>query len=197
MFACTGVGMTTLMWMTPEERTFLLERLHKSEARLLALGEGLTAGQWTFRESADRWSIAENFEHLVLFERFIRGVVAKILAAPAEPEKAAVVAAKHEAVMGLAAVGERKLQARQIVRPVGGINDAAAGREAFRSERAETIAFAGDVHGNLREHFFAHLSLGDLDAYQWLLVIAQHSDRHAAQITKLMSDARFPHTARR
>ena len=187
--------MSTLMWMTPEERTFLLERLRESEARLLALSDGLTAEQCTFRESPERWSIAENLEHLVLFERFIRGVVTKILAAPAEPEKAADVAAKHEAVLGLDDAREMKLQAREIVRPVGGFEDATAVQEAFRRERAETIAFAGDVQGNLREHFFTHLSLGDLDAYQWLLVIAQHSDRHAAQIKRVMSDSRFPRIA--
>jgi len=182
--------------MTEEERAFLLERLTASEARLLALVEGVTGEQWTFREGPERWSIAENFEHLVLFERFIRGVVKKILATPAEPEKASDVAAKHAAVLGLCDVGDMKIQAREVVRPAGGFADSAALQEAFRRERAETIAFAREVQANLREHFFAHLSLGDLDAYQWLLVIAQHSDRHAAQIRKVMSDARFPRIAR-
>ena len=183
--------------MTEEERTFLLDRLTSSEARLVALAEGLTAEQWGFRESAERWSIAENFEHLVLFERFIRGVVVKILAADAEPEKMHAVTAKHEAVLGLAVVGDAKIQAREVVRPAGAFADTDELKEMLCRERAETVAFARDVQGNLRQHFFAHLTLGDLDAYQWLLVIAQHSERHAAQIKKAMSDSRFPHIARR
>jgi hypothetical protein len=178
--------------MTQEERTFLLEQLIGSEARLLALAEGMTAEQWTFREMPERWSVAENFEHLVLFERFIRGVVAKILATPAEPEKMRAVAAKQQAVLGLAVAGEMKIQARELVCPAGRFADTAELQETLWRERAETIAFAQEVQADLRQHFFAHLTLGDLDAYQWLLVMAQHSDRHAAQIKKVMSDSRFP-----
>jgi uncharacterized damage-inducible protein DinB len=181
--------------MTQEERTFLLERLGGSEARLLALVEGLSAEQWTFREGAGRWSIAENVEHLVLFERFIRGVVVKILATPAEPEKVDAVMAKHQAVLGLAVAGEMKIQAREVVCPAGTSSAMDELKETLWRERAETIAFVRDLQVDLREHFFAHLLLGDLDAYQWLLVIAQHSDRHAAQIKRVMSDARFPHIA--
>jgi hypothetical protein len=184
--------MSTIGRMTPDERTFLLQRLSGSEARLRALAAGLTAEQWTFREEPGRWSIAENFEHLVLFERFLRGVVVKILAAPAEPEKRLAVAGKHDAVIGLAAVGETKITAREVVRPAGGFADTAGMQETLWRERAETISFASEVQADLSDHFFAHLTLGDLDAYQWLLVIAQHSDRHAAQIEKVMSDSGFP-----
>ena len=182
--------------MTQQERTFLLERLNGTETRLLALVEGLTAEQWTFREMPERWSIAENVEHLVLFERFIRGVVVKILATPAEPAKVPSVMAKHEAVLGLAVAGEMRIQAREVVCPAGRFADTAELQEMLWRERAETIAFARDLQADLRQHFFAHLTLGDLDGYQWLLVIAQHSDRHAAQIKKVMSDSRFPHIAR-
>ena len=180
--------------MRAEERAFLLERLTASEAKLLALAEGMTPEQWLFREMPERWSIAENFEHLVLFERFIRGVVAKVIATPAEPEKMQAVARKQDSVLELAVVGERKIEAREVVRPVGDVVDAATVQEMLRRERAETIAFAREVQADLRQHFFPHLTLGDLDGYQWLLVIAQHSDRHAGQIKRVMLDPRYPHT---
>jgi hypothetical protein len=181
--------------MTEDERTFLLDRLAGSEARLLALVEGLTAEQWMFREEPERWSIAENVEHLALFERFIRGVVVKILSTPAEQDKVRAVMAKHDAVLGLAVVGEMKIQAREVVRPAGGFADLDELKETLWRERAETIAFAREVQADLRQHFFAHLALGDLDGYEWLLVIAQHSDRHAAQIKRVMSDSGFPRIA--
>jgi DinB superfamily len=63
--------------MEPEERRVVLEELASSEARLLQLVEGLTQEQWRFRETPERWSIAENIEHCVVFERFIMGVIAK------------------------------------------------------------------------------------------------------------------------
>ena len=76
------------------ERRLVLEQLASSEARLLELVEGLTPEQWGFRESLERWSIAENIEHCIVFERFIVGMIAKALEGAAEPEKKTAPAAK-------------------------------------------------------------------------------------------------------
>ncbi|WP_433985031.1 DinB family protein [Tunturiibacter empetritectus] len=56
-----------------------MDELASSEARLLELVRGLSEEQWSFRETPERWSIAENVEHLVVFEGFIRGMIAKTL----------------------------------------------------------------------------------------------------------------------
>ena len=48
---------------------------------------GVTAAQAGFREGAERWSIAEVLEHLVVWESFMRGAVERALGEPAAPEK--------------------------------------------------------------------------------------------------------------
>jgi hypothetical protein len=176
--------------MTQAERSLVTESLKASEAQLLLLLEPVHDGQWTFREREERWSLAENLEHLILFELFIRKIVAKILTEPARSENLPTVEDAH--VLALREVGETKLKTRDIALPKGALGDPDKLQKHFQRERAKTIDFARTVEGDLRAHFFAHLILGELDAYQWLLLIAQHTERHIAQMKAVMSAPNFP-----
>ena len=80
--------------MEDHERRLVMDELASSEARVLELVRGLSEEQWSFRETPERWSIAENIEHCVVFEGFIRGVIAKVLSEAAEPKKKAMAAEK-------------------------------------------------------------------------------------------------------
>jgi hypothetical protein len=178
--------------MEDRERQFVLEQLASSEARLMGLVEGLTAEQWEFRETPERWSIAENVEHLVVFEEFIRGVIVKVMEEPADADKKALAAGKEPLVLGLANGRSSRLNAREVVRPVGRWPDKAELMGELRRARAETLTFAAKTERDLRGHFFPHIAFGDLDCYQWLVVVGQHSLRHAFQIEEIKADAAYP-----
>lgn len=178
--------------MNAREREFVLEQLKASEARLLRLVEGLRPAQWGFREAAERWSIAEIVEHLVVFEGFITGAVTNSLQRPAEPEKTALVGAKEPLVLGLAESRDLQLKAREATSPVGRWAGGAELMAEFREARARTIAFVAETECDLRGHFFPHIAFGDLDCYQWLVVLGQHTLRHCLQIEEVLGDARFP-----
>jgi hypothetical protein len=62
----------------------------------------------------------------------------------------------------------------------------------FRKFRAQTIEFATETESALRDHFFPHISLGDLDCYQWLILLSKHSYRHALQIEEVKSHPDYP-----
>jgi len=70
--------------------------------------------------------------------------------------------------------------------------DAAELVEELRKARTRTLAFVAEESGELREHFFAHIVFGDLDCYQWLVVLARHMDRHLRQVDEVMRDPGFP-----
>jgi DinB superfamily len=178
--------------MKPHARQFALDQLAASEAKLLALFDGLSDSRWHFRESPERWSIAENLEHLIAFEAFIRTAIQRTLEAPSEPEKKSTAASKEPLVLGLATSRSTKFTAREIVRPIGRWTTPAAIIEEFRKTRAQTIAFAAQTQAPLRDHFFPHIAFGDLDCYQWLLVLGQHTGRHAAQIEQIKADPAYP-----
>ncbi|MDP9050914.1 MAG: DinB family protein [Acidobacteriota bacterium] len=178
--------------MTAEEREFVVGELVRSEARLLQALDGLSAAQWRFRDGPERWSIAEVVEHLVVFEEFIRGAVRKALDGPAEIGKRAEVARKEGLVLGLAESRGTKFVAREAARPMGRWENLAEGITAFRKARAKTLEFVGREHAELRDHFFTHIVFGDLDCYQWLVVLARHVDRHVLQIEEIKRDVGYP-----
>jgi hypothetical protein len=79
-----------------------------------------------------------------------------------------------------------------VVRPVGSWPDRAEAVAEFRRRRTLTIAFARQMDADLRTHFFPHISFGDLDCYQWLVVLGTHAMRHVKQIEAIKSDPSFP-----
>jgi hypothetical protein len=178
--------------MTNEERQAVLDLLDSGERRLLELTAGLSPAQWHFREAPERWSIAGNIEHLAVFENFILGVVQDLLKRAPEPQKAACAAEKEPLVMAIGHARERKIQARDAMLPQGRWADMAEMMDEFQRTRGRMRAFVEEVQGDLRVRFFAHRSLGDLDGYQWLLVVGQHRARHALQIEEVKRDSRYP-----
>ncbi len=178
--------------MELRERQFVLNQLASSEAGLLELVDGLTPEQWNFRETQDRWSIAEIVEHLILFENFIVRTIATVLQSPPEPGKKASAAEKERLVRGLANTRSTRIQAREALRPAGNWPDANERIAELRTTRARTMKFAAETEADLRSHFFPHVAFGDLDCYQWLVVIAQHGVRHALQIEQIKADPAYP-----
>ena len=51
---------------------------------------------------------------------------------------------------------------------------------------------AAATHGDLRNYVIPHMALGELDCYQWLLVLSLHGSRHAQQIEEIKAAAGFP-----
>ena len=180
--------------MDANDRQLLLDQLNASQSRLLAVAADLTTQQWHFRESSDRWSIAENIEHLIHFESFITQAIANALARPAEPEKQSQAASKQPRVLSLGSNESRRaqLKAREVVRPTGKWSEPNVLIEEFRSARVRTLAFAAETDDDLHTHFFPHIAFGDLDCYQWLLVLSFHTDRHVLQIQQVQAHAVYP-----
>ncbi|MGA8408930.1 MAG: hypothetical protein WB680_17265, partial [Candidatus Acidiferrales bacterium] len=82
-------------------------------------------------------------------------------------------------------------QAPEILQPAGRWPDEQLLPE-FEAARQKSRDFATSTEADLRSHFFKHPALGDLDLYQWLLMIAAHCDRHRAQSEEVMASEGFP-----
>lgn len=181
--------------MEDQERELVIEKLTASETLILSLVTDLTPAQWNFHEGPNRWSIAENIEHLILFEQFITDAITKCLKSPPEPGKKATAAENEPHVLAIAGTrSPAKLIARTAARPTGRWPNPARMVGEFRAVRAQTIAFANATQAALRDHFFPHISLGDLDCYQWLVLLGQHTYRHALQIEEVKSAPAYPAT---
>jgi hypothetical protein len=131
-------------------------------------------------------------EHLVVWESFMLAAVQGALEGPAEPEKRASVAGKDALALGLATSRDTKLKSREAAKPTGRWTDVGGLMAEFRVRRSRTLEFAENTQADLRSHFFAHVAFGDLDCFQWLVVMGQHTLRHVAQIEEIKRDGAWP-----
>lgn len=177
--------------MNDSERQLAKDRLAASRERVLGITRGLSDEQWTFRPGEDRWSIAECLEHVVRVESRILGVIEAKVQEPA-PGAPAEVREKDASVF--AAVPDRKnrRQAPEAARPTGQLAAAGELPDAFEKVRQRTSKFTDETQADLRNYTHPHGGFGELDCYQWLVLLGLHSERHARQMEEIKADANFP-----
>jgi DinB superfamily len=149
----------------------------------------LTPAQWNFKAAPDKWSVAMTMEHIAVSEDyFYQLVTTNVMKAPAGAPDRDV--AKYDALV-LSMVPDRtnKRQAPPELVPNGrwGPNEAL---DHFLASRARTIEFMRTTP-DLRQHVMDS-PLGPLDAYEWLLFTAAHSERHTKQILEIEASPGFP-----
>jgi hypothetical protein len=179
--------------LTPEERAAALKSLQSTHDAFLQSIAGLSEKQWRFKPAPDRWSVAEVSEHIAVAESSIFGFVQKqIVTSPAAPEKRAEAAGKDEIILTKVPDRSHKVQAPEFLKPTNRWATEADVIKAFEDSRRTTMDYVRTTNDDLRDHFGPHPVLGPLDAYQWILLISAHSERHTKQIEEVKADPNFP-----
>ena len=173
----------------PEGVEAIVRHLNAAKEKFLASVAGLSEAQLKFKPAADRWSVAEIAEHIVLSENFLHDVVSGMLKTPATPEKKSAVS--DAAVLQIAADRTNRLQTRDTLKPTGRWGSLKETLKQFEQARARTLALVKAQQHELRSHF-AKFGPQEMDAHQWLLSLAGHSERHTAQINEVKAAADFP-----
>lgn len=179
--------------LTPEERAAALKNLQATHDAFLQSIAGLSEKQWRFKPAPDRWSVAEVSEHIAISESTIFGFVQKqIMTLPADPSKRAEVAGKDEIILTRVPDRSHKAQAPEYLKPTNRWATEAELIKAFEDSRKATMDYVRTTNDDLRDHFGPHPVFGPLDAYQWILLISTHSERHTKQIDEVKADPNFP-----
>ncbi len=172
------------------DRELGMKSLQQTRDGVVEATKGLSEAQMKFKPAPDRWSVAETLEHVALAEDYIfQNVTDKIMKAPqgaADRDTAKIDA------MVLAMIPDRshKAQAPPPLVPTNRWTPEET-LDHFLKSPATTIEFLESTP-DLREHV-ADSPLGQpLDAYEWLLFIGAHSERHTKQILEVKSDPNFP-----
>jgi DinB superfamily len=186
VLSIAGFGQT----LTPADREKGAQYLQQTRDGVVAATKGLSEAQMKFKSAPDRWSVAEVLEHIALAEDFLlQNVTDKIMKAPAGAADRDI--PKIDAMV-LAMIPDRshKAQAPPPLVPTGRWTPAET-LDHFLKSRAKTMEFM-DSTPDLRAHV-ADSPLGQsLDAYEWLLFVAAHSERHTKQILEVKADPNFP-----
>lgn len=179
--------------MTDDERAKVVRLLEQTRDDFLAAVDSVTDAQWDFRPSADSWSIGSIAEHLGLVERRLFGQVERALGTPANQDWASGVGDKDGLVTTMLGDRGARRDAPAASVPSGTVGRAEALR-IFGERRAVSLSFAQTTGRPLRAHTLDHhrALVGALDAYQWLLYIPLHHQRHLAQIADIKASPGYP-----
>ncbi len=176
---------------TQADRDRAIQYLEKARQGVVDATKGLSPAQWNFKSAPDRWSVAEVMEHIAAAEDFLYGNIQdKIMKAPARPAGEDVKAI-DEMVMAAIADRTHKAQAPEPLKPTNRFGSPEGSVKHFAESRAKTEEFAKSGQG-LRDHADDSFLGKKLDAYEWILFIGAHSERHTKQILEVKADPNFP-----
>jgi len=175
------------------DRKNAINELEEGHRIVSVMLESCTAKQSTFKAAASKWSILEIVEHLALTEDMLFATIKKNLETgkpsdtppPQDPEV-------FDALI-LKAIADRsqKATAPEPATPKGTYSDLDQARQAFGERRSKTVDWVRANKLPLRK-YRSQSPVGEMDAHQWILLLAAHTKRHAAQIEEVMQNPEYP-----
>lgn len=174
---------------TEKDRQTLIQNLKRTRNDLIKETESLSPAQWSFRESAERWTISEIVEHLGLWERIFARETNIALRSIPTPELNK--SSKPDSWYMDFLMEEKTHDAPDYARPTGFVK----GKDnltAFLKIREQTIQFVENTKADLKAHFEPTGGGQYRNAYQVYLVQWGHIDRHLRQIKKVKANASYP-----
>jgi len=172
--------------MSDGDRQRLLAHLDMTEGWLVSEVTGLSQPQLTYRMSPDSWNVMEVAEHLAVAEGQYWTNLQDSMKQPADTTKPE---ATDAAILwyGIDRTNRQKTGEARV--PTGRWPTVQGSLEEFRKRRAAMRAYATSTQEDLRGH---RLIDGNMDVYQWFLMISTHSQRHILQIREIKAHAGYP-----
>lgn len=188
----TVIGFTNVnAQLTEAEKDAALAEMTKTHDHLLSTIKGLNEEQLNFKSSEDAWSIAECVEHIALSEQNIFGMTMGALETPADPSKRGDVKMTDEQLMAIIVDRSNKVKTSEAFEPSGKFGSFEETLNAFLEKRKSNMEFVASTDADLRNHY-AQLPFGTIDAYQSIMFMSGHTERHILQIKEIMEDDYFP-----
>ena len=172
--------------MTQREREHLVAHLEMTQSWLTDEVSSLSTAQLNFRPASDRWTVAEVVQHLVVSEPNYWKLLRDALKQP--PKKLGEQATDADVLWyGIDRTRHEKTSPDQ--NPKDQNIDFAQALKAFLGLHAQLLEMARSTTEDLRGHAVPEWGV---DAYQCLLEISTHEQRHILQIREIKASAGFP-----
>jgi hypothetical protein len=185
-----GATAASAQEVTQAEKERALQYLESTKKGVLEATKGLSEAQWNFKPAPDRWSVAQVMEHIAAAEDFLLTLdKEKVMTAPAG-EAGRDVKKTDEGVLAMVPDRTHKAQAPEPLVPTNRFGSPEGSIKHFVQSRATTEDFLKNTTG-MRDHVLES-PMGKLDAYEFVLLVAAHSERHTKQINEVMADPNFP-----
>jgi hypothetical protein len=172
--------------LTDGDRQRLLAHLELTEAWLADEVKGLSPAQLAFQMTPQSWSIAQVVEHLAIAEPQYWDTVQKSLAQPPSTSAGDVTDAD---ILWYGIDRTQRDKTGEARVPRGTFTKAAQALAEFRKLRTTIRDFSRTTKQDLRGH---RLQGGNMQVYQWMLMISTHAQRHILQIREIKAHAKYP-----
>ncbi|MBC7828169.1 MAG: DinB family protein [Chitinophagaceae bacterium] len=178
--------------LTKKERKFAKDHLKETKKDLVKTVEGLSQAQLSFKVDSSRWSVEDCVKHIAMAEMGLWKAVQDGLSQPPNPEKRAEIKMTDEQMVKGIQDRSSKFQAPETLQPKNTpFKSTAEALSSFKESRTKLISYIDDTQEDLRNHVI-NFPVGMMDAYQMVLLISAHSNRHTQQIKEVMADPNFP-----
>ena len=160
--------------------------LRESRERFLLSLADVSEESCLHRPSSGCWSVLDCAEHVAVTETFMLG----LLKGPRRPRSAD---APNREQIFLERVANRssKVAAPERAHPSGRFPTLHAARKLFETSRAGAILFAEQNNEDLRRTEVPHSLFVEVSAYDLLIILAKHAERHASQIEEIRNRPAF------
>ena len=174
--------------MSDGDRQRLLAHLEMTESWLASEVGGLSDEQLRFRRAPDAWNIMDVVEHLAIAEpQYWKNLQDSMK----QPETTVKPEATDAAILWYGIDRNNRQKTGEARVPKGRWNNVKDSLGEFRKLRATMRDYATATKDGLRAR---RLLEGNMDVYQWFLMISSHSQRHILQIREIKADPRYPRT---
>lgn len=177
--------------LTDQERLIGALALIKTQARVMETINNLSEEQLNYKSSPESWSISECVEHLAISENAFDQMLKESLKTPADPSRRSEVKMTDDEVLAMITSRDNKVKTSEPFEPSGKFGSFEETLNAFKTKRIEHIVYMETTEDDLRNHY-GQLPFGTLDAYQMILFMSGHTERHVQQMEEVKADQNFP-----
>ena len=177
--------------LTDEEREKAVTKLTKTHEYLMSTLEGLNEAQLNYQSSPESWSIANCVEHLTISENAFSEMLQGTLAATADENLKASATMTDEEIYAMITSREEKVKTSEPFEPTGKFGTHEETLVVLTAKRLEHIEYLKTTEDDFRSHF-KEMPFGTIDAYQMVLFMAGHTERHVKQMEEVKADENFP-----
>lgn len=171
---------------SPLDRQRLIAHFEMTESWLADETANLSDEQLHFRPAPTAWSILDCVEHLDLAEPEYWKMLKSAMASPAS-RKTTPSTDLNRLWYGIDRTERNKTVPSET--PKSTYASLAPALRDFHALRAAMLTYIRSSQDDWRHHLIPEW---DRDAYQWLLMISAHSQRHILQIREIKHDPAFP-----
>ena len=172
--------------MKDGDRQRLLAHFEMTESWLVSEVQGLSQAQLKFRMTPESWSIMDVVEHLAVAEPQYWERVQNSMKQPPNTEK---LEGTDAGILWYGIDRTNRATTGEARVPKGRWSTVAESLSEFRKLRSTMKDYAKATSDDLRSRKTLE---GNIDVYQWFLMISTHSQRHILQIREIKAHSSYP-----